>query len=418
MTSRRHEGDLLVLGYSLEAALAAALVAKAGGKVLWLGSAPESTTLLAKQRLPAAPSLVPSLSQAPVLARVLREVGLLVDAQRNLVPVSVQFLGDRRRISSAEDWLKVPQGQAGLDALQESASVAGQVSGLPLGLGFFARRRFINQRKAVDARLSAPAGIVGEATSLLDGLFARDESNLRATLQTLAAPTDLPGGTLTLGQMLQRKCVDLGARLFPEGLQKPLVEFRVGWKGLEGRLFSGEALAARVALIAIDENTSAEVMPPASPLTKRLKVASGQPLLRLSFVIKRRGLPEPLGTMALIVDEQPLWLERRALSAELSGVSLFWRPWLSDRAAEAELVRAALGRVAPFYQSHLVDQSAPTTVPDHDRGSVFAKPFLGRRLIAARGPLWTLGGAEGAALAATALAERCLRLAPPPKTGT
>src|SRR4051812_48361488 len=126
-TSRRHEGDVLVLGYSLEAALTAALVARAGCKVLWLGGAPESTVTLEKQKIPAAPSLMPSLAQAPTLARVLREVGLLVDAQRHIVPVSLQVLGERRRISSPDDWLKLPQGKAGLDALQESAAVGAQV---------------------------------------------------------------------------------------------------------------------------------------------------------------------------------------------------------------------------------------------------------------------------------------------------
>lgn len=415
MTSRRHEGDVLVMGYSLEAALTAALAARAGCKVLWLGGVPEPTVALGKHLLPAAPSLMPSLGQAPTLARLLREIGLLVDVQRALVPVSVQFLSERRRISSAEDWLKVPQGQAGLEALQASAAVAGEVSALPIGLGYFARRRFIKQRQTNDARLAMPPGVVGEATTLLDGLFSRDATGARATLQTLAAPSDLPGGTLALGHMLQRKCADLGVRLFPEGMAKPLTEFQIGWKGLEGRLFSGEALTARVALVALDESTASQALPPASPTLRKFSVPEGQPLIRLSLLLRRRGLPEPLGTMALLLNEQALWLEHRPLSAELAGVSLFWRPWLADRESEAKHVLAAFERVAPFHDRHVVERSKPERVVDHDHGSVFAKPVLGRRLIAARGPMFGLNGAEGAAIAATALLDRCLRRAPPPK---
>ena len=58
------------------------------------------------------------------------------------------MLGDRRRISVSSDWLKVPQGEEGLQALQEMAAVADELSVAPPEMGFFAERRFSRRRTA------------------------------------------------------------------------------------------------------------------------------------------------------------------------------------------------------------------------------------------------------------------------------
>lgn len=408
MTTRRHEADILVLGYSLEAAIAACLSARRGCKILWIGGV-DPTLSIGPYRATAAPSLAPSLAHAPTLARVLRDVGLLVEAQRLQNPVSLQLLGDRRRVSLASDWLKAPGGEEGLEVLQEMAAVADELSATPPAVGFFKERGFIRRRTEIDSRISAPDGIVGEAAAGLTGILGRTPRSLGAMLQATAAPIDLPGGTLVLGQMLQRKCAQLGARLFPDGLLQPLQELRVTWSGVEGRLASGEALTARAAVIALDQASFARAIPADSKLSAKLRPPEGSALLRLSLIVRRRGLPQALGTMALLQGTPQYWLERRSTGPEHDACSIFWRSDETDAVAQAGAAREALGAVAPFFEQHVVAELPVAAVPDHDRDAAYRTAMLSRRLLAARGPLLGLDGPEGAALAGTALAERIAR---------
>ncbi len=408
VTSRRHEGDVLVLGYSLEAAITAVLLARRGCKLVWLGG-PEATVAAGPHRILAGPSLVPSLGHAPTLARVLRDAGLLVEVQRLQRAVSLQLLGERRRISLTSDWLKAPQGEAGLQALQEMAGVASELSATPPVIGFWGQRAFRKVRSGIDARLAAPAGIVGEAAAALDDVFARTERSLGAILQTTAAPSELPGGTLVLGQMLQRKCGQLGARLFPDGLNQRMDELQVRWGGVEGRLATGEAILAKAIIVALDDAALAKILPENSPL-HRWALPTGTPLLRVSFIVRRRGLPQALGTMAIMERPAPHWIERRPLNDELDACSIFWRDDGSDRAGQISRAHEVLARIAPFYEEHVTLECPVGVVADHDRIASGGRILLARRAIAARGPILEFDGAEGAALAGTALADRVLKM--------
>ncbi len=408
MTTRRHDADILVLGYSLEAAIGAALAARRGCKILWIGGV-EPTVAVGQFRVAAAPSLMPSLAHAPTLARVLRDVGLLVEVQRVQTAVSLQYLKERQRISLATDWTKAAGGEVGLELLQEMAAVADELSASPPADGFFKQRAFVRRRVEIDSRIGAPDGIVGEAAQGLTRVLGRAERSLGPVLQATAAPSDLPGGTLVLGQMLQRKCAQLGARLFPEGLSQPLKELRAGWSGVEGRLASGEALTARAAIVALDQAAFERAIPQDSPLATKLRPPDSQPLLRLSLVVRRRGLPQPLGVMALLEGKQTYWLERRSASTEHDACSIFWRSDSGDFAAQAAAAREAFGEIAPFLERHIVAEAPAAIVPDHDRDGSYARARLARRLLAARGPLLGLDGPEGAALSGTALADRVVR---------
>ena len=281
-----------------------------------------------------------------------------------------------------------------------------------------AERRFEKKRKIVLDRVVTPPGLVGDASATLDGLLGRGPASLGATMQTVAAPNDLPGGTLMLGQMLQKKCVTLGARMFPDALRQRMTELRIGWNGIEGQLPGGEAITARVALVASDNQTLERALPEGSPLQKRLRAPDSTSLLRLSLVLRRRGVPQALGPFAIIQGERPLWVERRRLDDDHDGLSLFWRDTGAPPERQEDEARAALGRVAPFFDRHIVALADPIAVPDHDRTEGAPPVTLMHRVLEARGPIWNLHGIEGAALVGCALAERVIALAPKKRQNT
>ncbi len=205
-----------------------------------------------------------------------------------------------------------------------------------------------------------------------------------------------------------------GRELFPD-LPAPLSELRIGWNGIEGRLPSGEGLHARVALLALDAHTFERILPP-SPKFERLRPRAGLPLLRQTYIVHWRGLPQPLGSLALAGGSRPLWIERRGADDDHDGISLFWRSDGSDAALQAAAAREAFGRIAPFFDRHVVATTEPAEVPDHERDAGALRVRWGRRILAAKGPLLDLDGPEGAAMTAVALAARVVRLGARKKT--
>jgi hypothetical protein len=260
------------------------------------------------------------------------------------------------------------------------------------------------------ARLTTPQGIVGEAAGHIDRILGRSSASFGSTLQTVAAPTDLPGGTLSLGQLLQKRCLEHGGRLFADGLQYPFKELTIGFNGISGRLATGELISAKVGLVSLDESSIATAFPDGSPLRKRFQPQASRPLLRLSLVVRARGIPLALGTFALIRCVQPLWLERRRIDDEQECLSIFWRSDDSDPGAQTKSALRELERVVPFYERHVIDTSTAAQVPDHSFAESPASVALSWRTMRARGPLLGACGAEGAALVATALADRVLKM--------
>ncbi len=412
-SGRRQFADVIIAGWSLTGALTGALLCRAGWKVLWLGSVPHSGVSVGNDTVPAAPGVTPSLGHSPALARVLDELGLLNDVQHQMQPVPWQILGDRRRITLPDDAVRLPGTAEGFQTVARTATTADEFFAADLKLGFFALRAFRKKQAAFLAGLPAATGIVGELASSLDSLLGSGPDNRASIAQTLASTHDLPGGLLTLQALLARQAMAAGGRVLNGALSQPLIGGSIGWTRVDLTLGSGEQVGARVLLLAMDSDAIKRWLPAEDQgLLAQTPMPGAQPLLRLSYVVKTRGLPEALGPVAILEGTSPILVERRPIAAGRESVSLFWRSDGSDIAAQSQRVAAAFGEVAPFHERHVIAQLAAEEVPGHARLDAVPPQKLARRMPVVYGPVLNLGGLDGAALLAPPLALRAMRLAP------
>lgn len=395
----KQHADVLVLGHSLEAALAATRLVKDGWRVLWPGTPPRPREKVGTDTVAVAPGLAPALAQAPALARALAELGLEAAAKKLLRPVGVQLLDDGRR-------LEVQAQQLAL--LREPAEALHALTKEHLDSGYFGRRRARLADEAV-ARLASPEGVGGELARAVAGVLATGDAD-RSAWALACAPHLLDGGLPALVGLFHQRFGELGGWSLPGGLDRPLKALELSLGGVRATLADGEVQAARLLVVGLDATAAPLVLPEGERrLTARLS-QEAEPLWRLSLVVRSRGLPVALGPVAFVGGD--LLVERRPVEAGRELLNLFWRDGGGSPDAQAERALERLRPVLPFFERHLVARAGPARVAGHDR---LPAPRLVRprwRALQALGPQPGAWGLDGAARLGEAIARRARQLAP------
>ncbi|MBF5041394.1 desaturase [Aggregicoccus sp. 17bor-14] len=344
----RHVYDVIVLGSQLGGALAGALLAKRGHRVLFvehdgMGPGYEHGRYL----LPYAPSLIPSLKTMPAVEEAFTELGLSTAVQRALKPhhPDLQLVLPRHRVDLHADEARRRAELArefgdGAAALQEALTQASRQH--EEGDAFFkagpelppdgmfetwAFRKQVRQHPA----LEAPSRLGGDdaASALLRGLLPfvthldAPQGPLALTRplsQALRSPYRFPGGREGLRELLAKRITELGGDVLTrEGGEAFIVEelsFEGGkFAGLKvlrsDTLYRGNCLVAATdagalrRLIADKKRQSSLATHLDLSTTKRF-------LFTVNWVVPAELLPKGLGELTLV---QPSGSEAQAADA-------------------------------------------------------------------------------------------------------
>lgn len=410
MSLARHHADVLVVGHTLETALTATLLARRGASVLWLGrpGAGESGDGFAT------PSVLPPLVTLPCLESALDEVGILAEVRRLWTPVGLQILSPTLRLTLPEEAgtdRAVEEALGALRATQEDA-----VPLPPIRTGWFGKSRRPEEARAREERLPSFGGPVERAWVALQSVLGSGRSTRVEAARAAGAPHLVDGGIDRLVGMLYQRFVELGGRVLPTALDGRLSSLEMGWSGGTTRSSTGEEAGARVVLLGLDEQQREALLPEGSAvgrkLAKRVPPGSETPLRGMPFRIRARGLPAPLGRLAVIDAPVPMLLERRRGEGGVDDCTVFWRSRGGDPQREAEDVLDGLRPVLPFFEGHLVKREAPRSVPGLGQVEVDLPMTPMRRLLLGLSGVAGTGGLDDAAALAEALADRASKLAP------
>lgn len=384
--------DVIVLGQSLSGAATAALLAKRGLRVLiaTLGPAVVSRESGGWQ-LPAAHPIVPPLRQLSGASAALDELGLGQDLQRLASPATgaLQMLGERLRLSlpadpnrrraelrrelSPEDALSV---EGCLDSLEQLGRPWDSFLVAPPpypARGFFERRRL---QKLLPAPPSLPSGLTGAALAALAPFAAAltgesaPEAQAREASAMLRAPLRLWGGAAALADLCRKKAQEAGADLSHDEPSHLLIER----KGVVLQIGGGEVRASCV-VIACEGEQLAPCCNASGRTERKLAEEAVLPVARkvalAHFVVHADGLPLALEEAALLLVDAsaPLVvtsLPARRVRGEANGERLLTVAQVvpigeTGDAAAAKLlesVRSALEPVLPFFERHILHQSA------------------------------------------------------------
>ncbi len=396
--ARRQHADVLVLGHSLEAAIAATRLVKDGWTVLWPG-APASNERLDASPVPVAPGLAPALARVPHLAKTLVELGVDVEAKRLWRPVTVQLLGTGRRAD-------VPT--APLSALTDSATAIEGLSEEPLRLGYLGRRR-ARARRAQQAAVKAPGGVAGEVVEAVDRVLGTRSDDWGPAVTIASAPHDVQGGAAGLASLFHKRFSELGGWSHGGGLEQPIEHLKVGWRRVGCTLVGGSTHSARLVIVGLDAAEAEQTLPKKDRALAPRIVLAAEPLCRLSFVVRTRGLPAPLGPVAFIDGE--ILVERRPLEAGREAVGVYFRSPPGSMAADADRVLDRVREVLPFFERHVAARSGPAVVPGYERVAADRRLRPRWRALQARLPMLDASGLDGASRLGEAVAARAKALA-------
>lgn len=405
----------------MEGALTAALLARRGTNVLWLGQPPAAYETKDGSQLQTAPALAPSLTNQPALRAALGELAMELDSARQFQPVPLQLLGDRRRFTFPEDSPLISHAEAAFARISERLDAALEPSRAPtafspLGLRALARREeaFVS----LGAELSSASPDVAE---LLAGLRLATGSGIngaRTLIQLAAAPHRLDGGRPRLVEQLFKRFGELGGRTLPQALAAPARAFRIEFRGVRLVLSNGDQVSAPAMVLALSAAEREHLLPAPSGLFAR-GVAKGlaalpaeAALVRTRWVVADAGLPAPLGPVAVVAGSKDasgppvVLLERQPLGKGLSEFSahrLLHAPPPATRDLNASDILDRLRPVLPFFEGH-VKQERTDVVPHHGVSEPLPVRF-GRIHLALPG-VAGLCGWDGAAQIAQAIAGR------------
>jgi hypothetical protein len=328
--------DAIVLGSSLGAAFAAALLARRGLRVLWAEhGGPKAAYAHAGFLWPRETLPLPPPKAVPLLEETLAELGLTTHVSRALKPLvpALQILLPRHRFDLpvdearrlaectrefgkagaqiAETVKQLAAGHAATDAFLRSPEA------LPAS-GLFARWRVRRAARATPA-LAAPSPLsdtepvehlLGRAVPLLVHEEGAGPLAVHRTLgQLLAGPQRFPGGIGGLRELLGHRFQELGGTLLPhDALPGPAVQALAVEGGRPiGLLVRGSEATNRAAFL-ISTLDSAELF---ELLPESLRSGRGEALhteraaqavLSVHWVLPAEALPRGLGELALADD--------------------------------------------------------------------------------------------------------------------
>lgn len=444
--------DVAVLGPDVGGAAAAALVAKRGLRVLLATMGPVSSARESEGwLLPTAHPMIPPLRQLSAANGALDELGLGADLQRQAAPTqgAFQILGEKIRISlpadparrHAELLRELSDAQAGeaekaLDELERLGRPwdAFLLEPPPLpARGFFERRRL---RKILPVPPALPGGLIGECLAAVAPFAASligdsaPEATAREAAALLRAPLRLWGGPAQLAELFRKKAQEAGADVLTDKVSA----LRLERKGATFDLGGSEVHVATV-ILACPAHEVAALCEGGGRAERKLAEEAALPVARkivlAQFVVHGDGLPLALEEAALLLHHAmgPLVisaLPARKVRGEAAGERLLTVARVTEAAYAdgpglLESVKSALEPVLPFFDRHIVHQSAdvapalahPILEPDTENGEpVGLRPISDSndRVLFASASVYPGFGLEGQVLAARAAADQALAL--------
>ena len=340
----RHVYDVLVLGAELGGALAAALLAKRGLRVLWaehaqLAPGYEHDGFL----FSSPPYVVPPFRTWPMVESCFTELGLTTGFQRSLKPAGPwQFVLPRHRFDLPGDAprrLAELQREFGSGGSRVAETLAG-LTAMPEGsdpffrfLDDFAPRgwleRFRLRRRAARVEgltrpspMSADEPLEALLTGAVPFLVQQEPAGplavTRVLAQLLKTPLRLPGGREGMRETLGKRFTELGGTLLPqEGLAGRAVE-GIDFEGSQVtlRVRGAEAVyRAQWLVAAMEPGLLAGLLPEEGPGKKLAAHLGGlvpkRLVLTVHWVVPEKVLPRGMGDLVLMDGGQtgPVWLQ-------------------------------------------------------------------------------------------------------------
>ena len=444
--------DVIILGPDIGGAVAAALLAKKGLRVLQATMVP---TAVARELdgwlLPSAHPAVPPLRQLSGSMGALDELGIGQDLQRQAAATTgaFQILSDKLRLSLPADALRrrvelkrelgEAQGmeaEAALDTLERMGrpwdGFLLQAPPLP-ARGFFERRRL---EKMLPQPPELPTGLVGAALEALAPFAANligeaaPEGIAREGAGLLRAPLRLWGGAAQIADLLRKKATEHSA----ETALEPCANLRLDRKGVMFELGGSEIRASSVILACGADEVAALCNGGGRTERKLAEEAAlpiGQRVILAHFVVRAEGLPLALEEAALLLGHAsgPMMIsslparkakgdaatERLLTVAQVAAVDS-----LPTQEAFLKAVREALTPVLPFFDRHILVEAAdlqPMLSHTILRPPVDGQPIGLRpdseaheRALFASDAVFPGFGLEGSILGAKAASEKALDL--------
>jgi phytoene dehydrogenase-like protein len=429
----RHVYDVIVVGGQLGGAVAAALLAKQGHRVLLvehdgLGQGYEHGGYL----LPYAPFLAPPLRSLPAMDEVLTELGLNTAAGRALrphVPELQLVLPEHRLDLPADEPRRLQELQRefgdraaaindslkSLQAFHERSDAFFREPQLELPPDGFMEswglKKLVKRHPALATDL--PPRSDDPAVRLLEKLApflsyqaqpTRPVARGRTLSQVLGGPSRYPGGREGLRELLNKKLADLGGDVLLAGDagEHFIVEQLVfeGDRAVGVKLLQGEQVYRASALVAATDAGALRRLIAEKKkhrkLTEALDLSTTKHILfTVNWVLRESALPRGMGELVLYStgdDLDPLLLQqhpaRKVGGKEEDGVRVVsasaFVPSTARDLGEAHLrsiadrIGAHLEALMPFARAHLLLASAPYLDAGGVRGSrLLPHPLFG-----------------------------------------
>lgn len=443
--------DVAVIGPDLGGAATAALIARRGLRVLL---APLSLPSVGREAegwlIPSSHSLLPPLRQLSGAVSTIDELGLGHYLQRQATPATgaLQLLGDKLRLTLPNDLAQrraelrreLPEAEAQqAEAELDSLELLGRawdgflVEPPPYpARGFFEKRKL---HKILPHPPDLPSGLVGEALGAVAPFAASlvgdsaPEAAAREAAALVRAPVRLWGGRAQIAELLRKKAQEAGADLFPD----PCSALRLDRKGIAFLLGGSEVRAGTIVLACSGEEIGKLCEGGENEerkLAAEAQVAVDRKVALAHFVVRPDGMPLALEDAALLLGHPggPLLVSvvpARRVRGEAQGEKLMTVARVvpagaTDAAALLASVRSALEPVLPFFDRHIVHQSAdmdpalphPLFAPHEDAHPVGLRPVseTHERALFASAAVYPGFGLEGSLLAARGCADHAVSL--------
>lgn len=443
--------DVVVIGPDIGGAVAAALSARRGLRTLL---APLTPVALARESdgwlLPTAHAMLPPLRQLNGAVGALDELGLSADLARQASGAqgAFQILGEKLRLSLPADHgrrrdelrrelsdISAREAETALDSLEAlgrpwDAFLAEPPPWPPRG--FFERRRV---HRIVPPPPQIPEGLVGDALHALAPFAASlvgdsaPEATAREAAALFRAPMRLWGGPAQLADLLRKKATESGGDLIVDGAE----QLRLDKKAITFVLGGSEVTTSCVVLACGAERIGALVQG-GGRLEKKIAEEAALPVARkitlAHYVLHAQALPAALEEAALMLGHAmgPLVisaLPARRAKGDGAGERLLTVARVSDAGFSDEQglltsIRNALEPVLPFFDRHIVHQSAELNPPQEhailrphdDAEPIGLRPISDahERVLFASAATYPGFGLEGQILAGRAAAAQALAL--------
>ncbi len=443
--------DVIVLGADLGGAAAAALLAKRGLRVCIATLGPAAVARESNGwLLPSAHPVVAPLRQLSGGSAALDELGLGQDLQRLASPgtSAIQLLSARLRLSlPAEPARRRTELRRELSA-EEAAQVESRLDALEqLGRpwdpflvapppyparGFFERRRL---RKMMPIAPPLPDGLVGAALDALAPFAAAlvgesaPEAHAREASALLRAPLRIWGGAAQLADLCRKKAQEAGADLMID----EVTHLQLERKGVVLQM-GGAEVRASSCIIACTSEQLVGICAGGGRSERKLAtegaLAVARQIALCHFVVHADGLPLALEDAALLLGQEagPLLvtsLPARRAKGETKGermltVARVVPAGTTDSQALLDTVRASLEPVLPFFDRHIVHESADLSpaglhrilAPDPEGKPIGLRPDsdVHHRALFASNAVYPGFGLEGQLVAARTCANSAMEL--------